>query len=56
MVGDPGFRDPSRFDYSLNATSVAINAGSPLAAPEMDLLGHPRPTSGKIDIGAFEYR
>jgi hypothetical protein len=56
MSGDPGFLDPKRFDYSLKATSAAIDAGSPIAAPETDILNHPRPSGGGIDIGAFEYR
>ena len=56
MAGDPGFLDPGRFDYALKPGSAAIDAGSPLTAPEMDLLGHPRPTDRGIDIGAFEYR
>jgi hypothetical protein len=56
MATDPGLSDPGAFDFSLKPGSAAIDAGSPLAAPEMDLLGHPRPTGGGIDIGAFEYR
>ena len=56
IVRDPGLVDPGAFDFSLQAGSPAIDAGSPLAAPATDILNHPRPTGGGIDIGAFEYQ
>lgn len=65
----PGFASPSTYDFHLTAASPAtiVNAG---AAPGVSVTGYPlaptgqyvydaqgttRPTSGALDIGAFEY-
>lgn len=52
IVADPGVRDAAAGDFTLVATSPAIDAGSPDAAPETDLRGVTR--TGKPDVGAFE--
>jgi hypothetical protein len=40
-------------DYRLGAGSPAINAGTSMQAPAVDLFGAPRP-AGAVDIGAIE--
>jgi hypothetical protein len=41
-------------DYHLSATSPAIDAGTSIQAPPIDLEGNARPSGGGIDIGAYE--
>lgn len=66
---DPQFADPDNDDYSLLATSPAINAGSntlwenttgSLTGSETDLAGNARvyayANGGMIDIGAYEFQ
>lgn len=63
------FVDPDNGDYTLNASSPAINAGSNTAytnaggnlVEDLDLAGNPRiyvgiPDPDRIDIGAYEYQ
>lgn len=52
VVDDTGLRDPDSGDYSLRATSPAVEAGTPTTAPSADIRGVAR--AGKPDIGAFE--
>ena len=54
LTVDPGFRNPSAFDYSLKESSAARDAASPEYAPETDILNHSRPAGSGIDIGAYE--
>lgn len=47
------FVDAARLDFSLQASSPAVNAGSSVF-PSTDYDGIPRPQNGASDIGAFE--
>ncbi|MBA3481855.1 MAG: right-handed parallel beta-helix repeat-containing protein, partial [Pirellulales bacterium] len=47
------FEDWAAGDYRLKAGSPAINKGTSMLAPGVDLFGHPRP-AGAVDIGAIE--
>ncbi len=51
---NPLFTDASNEDYTLNATSPAIDAGSTLAGQVDDFQGNLR-DDGTPDIGAYEY-
>lgn len=53
--GDPAFADPAAGDYSLTASSDAIDHGRSAAAPSgLDLAGNPRVQGTAVDIGALE--
>lgn len=56
----PGFADAAGGDYTLTAGSPLVNAGSAAAVSgrtgEFDLLGAPRVSQGRVDIGCFEFR
>ncbi|MGN0833040.1 MAG: choice-of-anchor Q domain-containing protein [Kiritimatiellia bacterium] len=56
----PGFTDAAGGDYTLTAGSPLIDAGSSAAVSgrtgSYDLLGAPRVTHGRVDIGCFEFR
>lgn len=47
MRGDPGFNDPEALDYSLKASSFAIDEG----APDSDYSSEPSQNGGRINIG-----
>jgi hypothetical protein len=49
------FVDAAARDVHLKPGSEAIDAGSDLAAPAMDIEGVSRPQGGGIDIGAYEF-
>lgn len=59
-VPEPGFVDAANGDYRLMADSSLVNAGSDAAVSgrqsEFDLLGEPRVTRRRVDIGCYEYR
>jgi len=57
IIADPQFVNPAAFDFHLQPTSPAINAGSPTGAPAFDFANGPRPwpAGGAFDIGAYEY-
>ena len=59
-VPEPGFVDAANGDYRLTADSPLVNAGSDAAVSgrqsEFDLLGEPRVTRRRVDIGCYEYR
>lgn len=60
FIDDPLFIDPDNNDYSLQAGSPCIDAGSPdttgLELPSEDLAGNPTVYNNTIDIGAYEYQ
>jgi hypothetical protein len=49
------FQAAAASDFHLNATSPAINAGTTLLAPTIDLDGKHRPIGAAIDVGAYEF-
>ncbi len=53
--GDPRFMGPLAGDFHLLPDSPAIDNGSPVAAPDDDFDGAPRPQGGGFDIGGFEH-
>jgi len=48
------FVDPANLDFRLKAGSPAIDAGTTLTAPALDILGRPR--SIPIDLGAYNFQ
>jgi len=54
VTSDPGFTDAASGDFSLAATSPAIDAGKGEGAAGVDCLGIVRPQGGGYDIGAYE--
>lgn len=55
ITADPKFKNGA--DYSLQDTSPCINAGENSYVSTMfDYLGNKRISSGRVDIGAYEYR
>jgi hypothetical protein len=53
---DPQFVNYLSGDFSLLATSPAIGAGTTAyGVATQDLAGNPRTTSGKVDLGAYQY-
>lgn len=54
VEGDPRFVNASAFDFRLLADSPAINAGTPLDAPDHDFADTTRPQGTGWDIGAYE--
>jgi hypothetical protein len=57
FVSEPAvlFVDAAANDYHLSATSPAIDVGSSLGAPNVDLEGNGRPFGSTHDIGAYEF-
>jgi len=56
-VEDPGFvdfRTDGTGNYRLRPGSPGIGAGVPDGAPATDIDGTARPSSGKVDVGAYE--
>ena len=52
---NPKFISTSGKDFSLQAGSPAINAGTNLGSPyNVDINGNPRPSTGNWDIGAYQ--
>lgn len=55
LTTDPQFVDTTSADFSLRASSPAIDAGTDLSNNDTDFFGHPRPQGPYPDIGAIEY-
>jgi hypothetical protein len=57
FVSEPAalFVDAAANDYHLSATSPAIDVGSSLGAPDLDLEGNGRPFGSAHDVGAYEF-
>jgi hypothetical protein len=55
VMSNPLFVNSSAADFTLQATSPAINAGTSANAPDHDFDGSARPYSANWDIGAFEF-
>lgn len=55
VMGDAAFVNASASDFSLRASSPAIDAGTAANAPDHDAAGETRPGASAHDIGAFEY-
>jgi parallel beta-helix repeat protein len=51
---DPEFVSPSNYDFRLQSTSPAIDAGVSLTEVATDIRGTSRPQNASYDIGAFE--
>ena len=56
LITDPKFVSLSNYDFHLQSTSPAINAGVSITEVTTDIDGTPRPQGGAFDIGAYEYR
>ena len=60
VTGDPLFVDAAHANFRLRGGSPAIDAGSAVDAPDVDVAGQPRPRDGdgdgaaRFDIGAYE--
>ena len=55
LAVDPFFVDLENDDYRLQSSSPAIDAADPEKAPNLDVLGAPRPHGEGYDIGPYEY-
>jgi len=53
---DPRFVNPSVFDFRLQSTSPAIDAGLSLSEVPADIESIPRPQGAGYDLGAYEFR
>jgi hypothetical protein len=51
---DPQFENVASRNLRLRATSPALDAGSTVLAPALDILGVARPQGAGIDLGAYE--
>ncbi|HEV8725279.1 MAG TPA: right-handed parallel beta-helix repeat-containing protein [Candidatus Binatia bacterium] len=56
LTRDPKFVDPAAGNFSLQATSPAIDAGITLIEVRDDFNGVPRPQGTAYDIGAYEFK
>jgi parallel beta-helix repeat protein len=52
---NPMFVDPDNGDFRLQPGSPAINTGTSVNAPLMDIIGIARPQGAGVDLGAYEY-
>lgn len=49
------FTDTATYNLHLKNGSPAVDAGSPIGAPDYDFEGYPRPYGAGFDIGAYEH-
>ena len=49
------FTDYANFDLHLKAGCIAIDSGSSVLAPSIDIAGGPRPVGRAVDVGAYEF-
>lgn len=66
ISGDPGFINPTAYDFRLLSASIAVNAGLPvyvdvdfdgnLELLEFDYSNNSRPSGANFDIGAYEFQ
>lgn len=54
IVADPLFVNPASYDFSLQASSPAMDAGVDVGVSQ-DISGTSRPQGSGVDIGAYEY-
>lgn len=54
-ISSASFKNTATGDYSLAASSTAIDAGTTIAAITTDILGITRPKGAAYDMGAYEY-
>jgi parallel beta-helix repeat protein len=54
IEADPLFAGAAAGDYRLSASSPALDAGTLIEAPGLDLDGNPRPCGKAVDLGAYE--
>jgi Right handed beta helix region/Secretion system C-terminal sorting domain len=59
IVGDPKFTNPATADFTLQASSPAINSGigtfNGVSAPATDFINGMRPAGSGFDMGAYEF-
>jgi hypothetical protein len=57
VVNDPNrfFRNPRKYDMRHKQGSPAIDAGSIVSAPEIDINGIRRPNGIGVDVGPYEF-
>jgi hypothetical protein len=57
VVNDPNrfFRNPRKYDMRHKQGSPAIDAGSIISAPEIDINGVRRPQGIGVDVGPYEF-
>ena len=56
LTTDPKFVSEANYEFRLQSTSPAINAGISILEVTTDIDGTPRPQGTAYDIGAYEYR
>ncbi|TSD01566.1 MAG: parallel beta-helix repeat-containing protein [Parcubacteria group bacterium Greene0714_4] len=52
---DPKFSNASAYNFSLQATSPAIDTGIAVSGISIDFIGNSRPQGCCLDVGAYEY-
>ena len=55
LTTDPKFVSLGNYDFRLQSTSPAIDAGASITEVATDIIGTPRPQRATYDIGAFEF-
>jgi len=55
LTSDPSFVDAAHFNFALQASSAAVNAGMTVSEVLTDFAGTSRPQGGAFDLGAYEY-
>ncbi len=55
LINTPNFVDPINENFALLPSSIARNKGLTRLSSDTDFLSIPRPQSGRVDLGAFEF-